>query len=84
MPDTTVYQEICSIRKMFCGGAAMAVAVGAILAIGIMVFMGKGNMGMLLVTSVGLVIFISADLLLGSIFDPPGGTNGVVAACSCN
>ncbi len=81
--DTTVYQEVCSIRKMFCGGAALAVAMTAILAIGFMAFMGKANMGILLVTTIGLVIFISADLLFEAFFTPPAGAEGVVQACSC-
>ncbi len=80
--EKTLYEEICDIRKMFCGSAALGIVTGAIAILGFMLFKGKLNMGVLFVTIVGIVVFVSANILAEALFNPPGGV-GVVVACSC-
>ncbi|MDX1950228.1 MAG: TrbC/VirB2 family protein [Rickettsiales bacterium] len=81
-PEKTLYEEICDIRQMFCGGAALGLVAGIIAILGFMMFKGKLSMGLLLTTIVGIVIFISANILVEAIFNPPAGA-GVVQACEC-
>ncbi len=78
-----MYDEICDIRQMFCGGATLAIAAGAVAVIGLLLFVGKADMSILLVTTVGIIIFVSADLLVESLLVPPAGAP-VTQSCSCD
>ncbi len=79
----TVYEEICEVRKYFCGAAGVGIVTGVIVVIGILLFSGKVDISVVMVTLVGIVVFISADLLIEAMFNPPAGA-GVVQSCRCS
>lgn len=81
-PEPVLYEEICEIRQMFCGGAGLVFASATIVTLGIMVFVGKITWRTVLVTAAGLLIFLGAEGVVESIFSPPPGSD-VVSACSC-
>ncbi len=80
--DTALYEELCGIRKMFCGVVGLVIGVGAIFSLGILSFAGKIKWTTVLVISTGLVIFLGAENLASKIFTPPSGSD-VVEQCRC-
>lgn len=77
-----LYEEICEIRQMFCGGAAVAFVTIVVISVGVMAFMGKLPWTVVMVLATGMVIFLSAESVMESIFTPPPGSD-VISKCSC-
>ncbi|MDX1950229.1 MAG: TrbC/VirB2 family protein [Rickettsiales bacterium] len=70
--------KICDIRQLFCGGVALAVASFAILAIGFLTLRGGVHWSLLLIVTIGIILFISADAFVS---DLSGGTVDVNCQC---
>lgn len=71
--------KICDIRQLFCGGGGMAVAGFSVGMLGFMAFTGRIHWSVVLVTAIGMAIFIGADQLVGDITDD---TN-IDSNCEC-
>lgn len=78
----TTYELICDLRKMFCGGTAIAIVSFVVITIGFLIFRGKLNWGFMLVLLTGVFIFVGASQITEIIARPPPGI-GVVQACDC-
>lgn len=78
----TTYELMCDLRKMFCGGTAIAIVSFVIITIGFLIFRGKLNWGFMLVLLTGVFIFVGASQITEIIASPPPGL-GVVQACDC-
>ncbi len=72
--------KICDIRVLFCGGGGLAVVGFAIGMIGLMVLNGKMHWSVLLISGVGIIIFMSADQFVNEL---TGDTGAIDSNCEC-
>jgi len=79
---TALYEDLCQIRKLFCGAVGMVIVTFVITTIAISIFLGKFSWNSIIVTLVGLALFIGAENFMNNIFTPPPGSK-VVEKCSC-
>ncbi len=70
--------QLCKVVKVLSGSVAKAVAVVALMSVGIGLFMGKVNWGVALTTATGVVVIFGASSIVGFL----GGANADASACS--
>jgi type IV secretory pathway VirB2 component (pilin) len=66
--------QLCKIIKTVQGNTAKVIAVAALLAVGVGLFMGKVNWGVALTTAVGVMILFGAESIVGWLSGSGSGT----------
>jgi len=69
-------QQLCSIINIIQGNTVRAIAIAALISIGIGLFMGKVNWGVALTTAVGVIILFGAPNLISFL------SGNTVSSCS--
>jgi type IV secretory pathway VirB2 component (pilin) len=70
----TIFNDICQIRQMFCGNAALVIVATAVFVVGLMFFTGRTSWTAVLVIVTGAVIFTSAEVITNQLLQPPPGS----------
>jgi type IV secretory pathway VirB2 component (pilin) len=69
--------QLCSIINVIQGNTVKAIAIAALISIGIGLFMGKVNWGVALTTAVGVIVLFGAPTLIGFL-----SGNSSLSSCS--
>lgn len=92
LKDTT-YHRICEIRRMFCRDRVFTLVLiaGTIFGIGCLILVGKARWQFVMVTAVGMSVFLSAEWLFFNFamlniapgVSMPAPVLGVYYSCTC-
>ena len=70
--------QLCKVVAIMSNSTAKAIAIVALLAVGVGLFMGKVNWGVALTTAVGVIVMFGAPALIGFL----GGTGADATSCA--